>query len=314
MMRNNIPAELRRAALIEAGHRCAIPRCGNTGIDVHHIIPWETCKKHEYNNLIALCPNCHRRAHKGEIYRKSLQEYKARLVSDFPASDTDLFTSPVIEVKHQISDHIFPKPARGFDFEFPDFRDPALKIVSRNIEAWGKELLLEYQSGMEEYFKEPDNDKLSPMVWLRGRYDVIRRDSFVVSLKYTIEHYYHHTMHQGMTTRVQNFTVKPFNPITIEEMLIQDGGLERLSSIVRSRLAELNPSFKNDEWVLSVTAPIAENFALFNIGEYSITFIFEEYRIGCYSMGRQDVWIFLDSLKSVIKPEIYAVITQHDGL
>ena len=74
-----IPAELRRRVLVEAGHKCAIPACRYIEVDVHHIIPWEQCKKHEYENLIALCPNCHRRAEKGEIDRKALRLYKANL-------------------------------------------------------------------------------------------------------------------------------------------------------------------------------------------------------------------------------------------
>ena len=78
--RPQIPAEIRRRVLVEAGHRCAIPTCRYIDVDVHHIIPWETCQKHEYENLIALCPNCHRRAHKlNEIDRKSLYLYKANL-------------------------------------------------------------------------------------------------------------------------------------------------------------------------------------------------------------------------------------------
>ena len=74
-----IPAELRRRVLVEAGHRCAIPTCRHIDVDVHHIIPWEKCKKHEYENLIALCPNCHRRAGRDDIDRKSLRIYKANL-------------------------------------------------------------------------------------------------------------------------------------------------------------------------------------------------------------------------------------------
>ncbi len=75
-----IPTNIKRKVLVEAGHRCAIPTCRHIDVDVHHIIPWETCKKHEYENLIALCPNCHRRAHKkNEIDRKSLRLYKANL-------------------------------------------------------------------------------------------------------------------------------------------------------------------------------------------------------------------------------------------
>lgn len=74
-----IPAELRRRVLIEAGHRCAIPTCRYIETDLHHIEPWESCRRHEYENLVALCPNCHRRADNGEIDRKSLRIYKASL-------------------------------------------------------------------------------------------------------------------------------------------------------------------------------------------------------------------------------------------
>lgn len=78
--RPSIPAEIHRRVLVEAGHRCAIPTCRHLDVDVHHIVPWETCQKHEYENLISLCPNCHRRAHKlNEIDRNSLHHYKANL-------------------------------------------------------------------------------------------------------------------------------------------------------------------------------------------------------------------------------------------
>lgn len=74
-----IPAEIRRRVLVEAGHRCAIPTCRHVDVDVHHIVDWVECKEHKYENLIALCPNCHRRAGKGEIDRKSQRLYKANL-------------------------------------------------------------------------------------------------------------------------------------------------------------------------------------------------------------------------------------------
>jgi hypothetical protein len=74
-----IPAELRRRILIEAGHRCAIPTCRYIEIEVHHIIPWSSTKEHKYEELIALCPNCHSRADCGKIDRKALRIYKANL-------------------------------------------------------------------------------------------------------------------------------------------------------------------------------------------------------------------------------------------
>ena len=77
--RPSIPEEIRRRVLVEAGHRCAIPTCRHIEVDVHHIIPWAKCREHNYENLIALCPNCHRRADRGDIDRKSLRLYKSNL-------------------------------------------------------------------------------------------------------------------------------------------------------------------------------------------------------------------------------------------
>jgi hypothetical protein len=78
--RPTIPTDLKRQVLIESGHRCAIPQCRHSAnVDVHHIIPWSECKKHDFDNLIALCPNCHRQVHDGKIDRKSLLKYKSNL-------------------------------------------------------------------------------------------------------------------------------------------------------------------------------------------------------------------------------------------
>ncbi|WIW88939.1 HNH endonuclease [Sphingobium sp. V4] len=74
-----IPAEVKRRVLVEAGHRCAIPTCRHIETEIHHIVPWHLCKAHEYENLIALCANCHRRADRGEIDRKALRLYKFNL-------------------------------------------------------------------------------------------------------------------------------------------------------------------------------------------------------------------------------------------
>jgi hypothetical protein len=77
--RPDIPAELKRAVLVEAGHRCAIPSCRATTTEIAHISPWRDQRVHKFENLIALCPNCHTRFDAGEIDRKSMLMYKARL-------------------------------------------------------------------------------------------------------------------------------------------------------------------------------------------------------------------------------------------
>ena len=76
----DIPEQLKRDVLVESGHRCAIPTCKQTPVEIAHIVPWETVKEHTFDNLIALCPNCHDRYDKKhEIDRKAMLQYKANL-------------------------------------------------------------------------------------------------------------------------------------------------------------------------------------------------------------------------------------------
>jgi HNH endonuclease len=73
--RQAIPAEVERAVLIEAGHRCAV--CGiPTPLERAHIVPWRDRKEHTAANLICLCANCHERSHKESWGQKTLREYK----------------------------------------------------------------------------------------------------------------------------------------------------------------------------------------------------------------------------------------------
>jgi hypothetical protein len=80
MERDPIPAQVKRAVLVEAGHRCAIPTCRATTTEIAHIVPWAETKDNSFENLIALCPNCHTRYdQKKEIDRLSMKMYKANL-------------------------------------------------------------------------------------------------------------------------------------------------------------------------------------------------------------------------------------------
>jgi transposase-like protein len=73
-----IPRALRRALLVEAGHRCAIPTCHQIPVELAHIEPWEDVRTHEFQNLIALCPTCHTRYDAGTIDRLSMRHYKCQ--------------------------------------------------------------------------------------------------------------------------------------------------------------------------------------------------------------------------------------------
>jgi hypothetical protein len=70
---------MRRAVLVEASHRCALPRCLQPNPEIAHIDPWTKVLEHRFENLIALCPNDHSRYDRGEIDRQSMLQYKANL-------------------------------------------------------------------------------------------------------------------------------------------------------------------------------------------------------------------------------------------
>ncbi len=80
MSRDTIPASIKRAVLVEAGHRCAISTCRATTTEIAHIVPWAETQDNSFENLIALCPNCHTRFdQKKEIDRLSVKMYKQNL-------------------------------------------------------------------------------------------------------------------------------------------------------------------------------------------------------------------------------------------
>jgi len=50
MSRDTIPAEVKRAVLVEAGHRCAIPTCRATTTEIAHIVPWAETQDNSFEN------------------------------------------------------------------------------------------------------------------------------------------------------------------------------------------------------------------------------------------------------------------------
>lgn len=75
--RPSIPADIQRAVLTEAGHRCAV--CGEScPLERAHIIPWRRSRTHRTEDLICLCANCHQRADTEKWGEKTLRVYKQR--------------------------------------------------------------------------------------------------------------------------------------------------------------------------------------------------------------------------------------------
>jgi hypothetical protein len=78
-----IPAGLERDLMIEAGYRCAV--CKTTEpLEIDHIIEWAVVQKHEFENMIVLCANCHslkkNTSNPRHINRASLKRIKSNLM------------------------------------------------------------------------------------------------------------------------------------------------------------------------------------------------------------------------------------------
>lgn len=98
-----IPTKVKRAVLVEAGHRCAIPTCRYPKVMIAHIVPWRDCKTHEPSNLIALCANCHDLYDNGRtIDQLSMMQYKANLA---------VITGRYIDIERRILEHFAQNPS-----------------------------------------------------------------------------------------------------------------------------------------------------------------------------------------------------------
>jgi hypothetical protein len=71
----NTPLTVARQLRQEANFGCA--RCAHPLIDNAHVIPYRDTKKFSVQDMVALCPNCHRMADEGQYPELVLRGYKA---------------------------------------------------------------------------------------------------------------------------------------------------------------------------------------------------------------------------------------------
>jgi hypothetical protein len=65
--RSKIPPATRRKVLARDGHRCRVPGCRSTNIDVHHLHPFALGGSHDEANLLTLCEGHHLAVHSGKL-------------------------------------------------------------------------------------------------------------------------------------------------------------------------------------------------------------------------------------------------------
>jgi hypothetical protein len=68
--RSRIPRTVRRKVMMRDGHRCRVPGCRSTNIDVHHLLPEEMGGSHDESNLLTLCEGHHLAVHRRKLIIK----------------------------------------------------------------------------------------------------------------------------------------------------------------------------------------------------------------------------------------------------
>jgi hypothetical protein len=311
MNRPSIPAEIRRKALVEAGHRCAIPHCASTEIDVHHIIPWETCQEHSPENLIALCPNCHRRADRGDIDRKSLIIYKLRGQRIFRGQPPEVISSADAWSTRTFQEKRDDSLKYVVEAEYPYFNPDEYR--------WAEEANLYIQTipiseaqGIRNLANEapwtwnsvePDSGDSS----FGASYDVGFFQARLLSVRFNFFAYYFGAAHPMHWTRTLNLFLDPVYKIELKHFF---GGtadyLEKVSNAVRGKLTDetSGTGFNVDRaWMIKGTEPQLENFSKFNFSTFGFLFTFDEYSIGPYAAGRQEIWIPFSELSGLVLPD-----------
>ena len=94
----------KRMALVEAGHRCAIPTCRHPTSEIAHIMPESQGHDDSFANLIALCPKCQKK----EIDAQSMRMYKRNL---------EILNSRYSDFERRVFDQIAETDQRSFVVE-----------------------------------------------------------------------------------------------------------------------------------------------------------------------------------------------------
>lgn len=296
MDRPAIPSEIKRDVLVEAGHRCAIPTCRYTQVELHHIIPWEICKRHDFDNLIALCPNCHRRADVGEIDRKALRIYKARL-----SATIGMQPHTAEQTQASITESVIGNPGYEFDFEYPIFEEMDLKPVGCALQSWGNELLLRHRAKhMLNPVIEPDVGMMYDKNTTSASFDVVRHDGCLLSIKYHLNTYSCGAFHGHSTTYVFNYWRNPLFAFKLGDILRTSDCLQPLAVLCRDLL--LKDPDKDKEWVERGTMPEIRNFSRFNFTDSTLVFTFDAYQVDSFSAGPQFVELSRDQVADIVRP------------
>lgn len=301
-----IPRAIRRAVLLEAGHRCSIHTCRYTSVEIHHIIPWEQCREHKFENLIALCPNCHERAGRGEIDRKSLILYKARLAILFDA-DLGLSSVKSPEKSCELSDDI--DETYRIQAEFPEFESNSAAVTEVNalLRAHAVSFVQSCRKSAERGGEFSPVLSEQQLLNLRESgfevfsfdfllYEVVHFGNGIISIRHIYQTYRAGALHPNRAAGTLNFHLNPTYQFDLEDLspslndlvttLSEICIVELKKQIAQNTDASIEESENlYDEWISRGAGPKLSNFRDFSVTPQSLVITFSPYAVAPYAFG-----------------------------
>lgn len=314
-----IPADLHRRVLLEAGHRCAVPACKYPQVDVHHIVAWKKCREHRFENLIALCPNCHRMANRGDIDRKALLMYKARLTALF---GPELLFSPGSEdaervwISSSADDHstaIFSASSSEENYElqieYPQFHADEALSLNRTVRQCIE------RAANDAIGAAKDPERFSTQCYnLVGSFHIALRTALAVSLRFSFTRYCGGA-HGRNWTEVINYRSDQGAAFGIDDLFaVPDLGIKKLSEYSVAALLGQDGSWRDQDLVRRGAGPDPQNFVNFNLSTEGVLLVFDEYQVGCYAEGKLEVIVPYEILRPIASDFLKALIAKYGGL
>ncbi|MBX7259436.1 MAG: HNH endonuclease [Candidatus Hydrogenedentes bacterium] len=314
-----MPEDLRRRVLFEAGHRCAVHTCKHTDVDVHHIIPYAQCQAHEFDNLIALCPNCHRLAEKGKIDKRSLYQYKVKLSAYWPSQPDRLTTlesnlEPESEIIGRwkaayVREEFRSSVKSDIDIEYPIFDLPGIgssalvnapldAVIKREI-AW---FLDTVKSVWDDGCFDEDGEAFSgPECFLIGRYDIAQLTRKVLSGRLVFRAYpgsaYSHISFHSFNYRL---AASP-SPIGICDIFSDPTeGLRKTSTYCLENLTRCFGFSEPSTSMLEGITPDPECFTNFNLHRHGFSIDFSQGQLGCTGYGAPSVFVPYEEVETFL--------------
>ncbi len=305
-----IPASLRRRVLVEAGHRCSIHTCRHPDVDIHHIVPWDQCHSHDYDNLIALCPNCHRRADAGEIDRISLRLYKAHTVAAFgigaqPPMDAIGPSRLSSWEKTTIRELHDTYPPYEVALEYPQFNGVKPGFSELNVMLRSDALNLLFDMRALKLSAEPEEAAWWGKVpsQLTSSFEVSCCTDRLVSIRHSVFHYGAGAAHPNHWTSVTNAQMGPLVPLSFGQLFdFHTPYLKIISDHCISELTKEKGLIEASDWIVRGAGPDLKNYSKFNITPNGLLISFGEYQVDCYAAGPSQVLIKPCLIKEYLNP------------